>query len=57
MAGAAETGLDAVFVLSGLHLSGAASAGPRESALDELLLSELFAGVRPPRAAMPALAW
>jgi HAD superfamily hydrolase (TIGR01459 family) len=58
MAGAAEFGIDAVFVLSGLHLPGGANRGERrEAALDELLLSELFEGLRPPRAAMPALVW
>lgn len=57
MAGAAEAGLDAVFVLSGLHLPGGTTDSARAVALDEELLAELFEAVRPPRAAMPALAW
>ena len=51
MAGAAEFGLDAVFVASGLHL------GPGGEGLDDLRLAELFEGRKAPRAAMPALAW
>jgi HAD superfamily hydrolase (TIGR01459 family) len=51
MAGAAGFGLDAVFVASGLHV------GPGGEGLDELRLAELFEGRKPPRAAMPALAW
>ena len=51
MAGAAEFGLDAVFVASGLHV------GPGGEGLDDLLLAELFEGRKAPRAAMPALAW
>jgi HAD superfamily hydrolase (TIGR01459 family) len=59
MAGAAEFDLDAVFVASGLHVSAAArgedAAG--NANLDEALLADLFDGVKPPRALMPALAW
>ena len=51
MAGAADFGLDAVFVASGLHV------GPGGEGLDDLRLSELFEGRKPPRAAMPALVW
>lgn len=51
MAGAAEFGLDAVFVASGLHV------GPGGEGLDDLRLAELFEGRKAPRAAMPALAW
>ena len=51
MAGAAELGLDAVFVASGLHV------GPGGEGLDDLRLAELFEGRKAPRAAMPALAW
>ena len=50
MAGAAEYGLDAVFVASGLHV------GPGGEGLDDLRLAELFEGRKAPRAAMPALA-
>lgn len=58
MAGAANFGLDTVFVASGLHVPKAPSGGdtPR-GALGEFRLAELFEGVKPPRAAMPALAW
>ena len=51
MAGAAEFGLDSVFVASGLHV------GPGGEGLDDLRLAELFEGRKAPRAAMPALAW
>jgi HAD superfamily hydrolase (TIGR01459 family) len=51
MAGAAEFGLDAVFVASGLHV------GPGGEGLDDLRLAELFEGRKAPRAAMPTLAW
>lgn len=51
MAGAANFGLDAVFVASGLHI-GLGCEG-----LDHLRLAELFEGRKPPRAAMPALIW
>jgi HAD superfamily hydrolase (TIGR01459 family) len=51
MAGAADFGLDAVFVASGLHV------GPGGEGLDALRLAELFEGHKPPRAAMTALAW
>jgi len=51
MAGAADFGLDAVFVASGLHV------GPGGEGLDDLRLAELFEGSKAPRAAMPALAW
>lgn len=51
MAGAADYGLDAVFVASGLHV------GPGGEGLDDLRLAELFEGRKAPRAAMPALAW
>jgi HAD superfamily hydrolase (TIGR01459 family) len=51
MAGAADFGLDAVFVASGLHV------GPGGEGLDDLRLTQLFEGRKPPRAAMPALAW
>jgi HAD superfamily hydrolase (TIGR01459 family) len=51
MAGAAEFGLDAVFVASALHV------GPGGEGLDDLRLAELFEGRKAPRAAMPALAW
>jgi len=51
MAGAADFGLDAVFVASGLHV------GLGGEGLDDLRLSELFGRRKPPRAAMPALVW
>jgi HAD superfamily hydrolase (TIGR01459 family) len=51
MAGAADYGLDAVFVASGLHVA------PGGEGLDDLRLVELFEGRKPPLAAMPALAW
>lgn len=51
MAGAADYGLDSVFVASGLHV------GPGGEGLDDLRLAELFEGRKAPRAAMPALAW
>jgi HAD superfamily hydrolase (TIGR01459 family) len=51
MAGAAEFGIDAVFVASGLHV------GPSGQGLDDLRLAELFEGRKAPRAAMPALVW
>jgi HAD superfamily hydrolase (TIGR01459 family) len=51
MAGAADFGLDAVFVASGLHV------GPGGEGLDDVRLADLFEGRKPPRAAMPALAW
>ena len=51
MAGATGFGLDAVFVASGLHV------GPGGEGLDDVRLAELFEGRKPPRAAMPALAW
>jgi HAD superfamily hydrolase (TIGR01459 family) len=51
MAGAADFGLDAVFVASGLHVA------PGGEGLDDLRLVELFEGRKPPLAAMPALAW
>jgi HAD superfamily hydrolase (TIGR01459 family) len=51
MAGAADFGLDAVFVASGLHV------GPGGEGLDDLRLAELFEGRKEPRAAMAALAW
>lgn len=58
MAGAASFGLDAVFVASGLHAPKTSSdAKMPRAALDEFHLLELFEGLKPPRAAMPALAW
>jgi HAD superfamily hydrolase (TIGR01459 family) len=51
MRGAADFGLDAIFVASGLHV------GPGGVGLDELRLAELFDGRKRPLAAMPALAW
>jgi HAD superfamily hydrolase (TIGR01459 family) len=59
MAGAASVGLDAVFVASGLHVSDAARGEDADgnANLDELVLAELFEGLRPPRAVVPALAW
>jgi ribonucleotide monophosphatase NagD (HAD superfamily) len=51
MRGAADFGLDAIFVASGLHV------GPGGAGLDELRLAELFDGRKRPLAAMPALAW
>ena len=59
MAGAASFGLDALFVASGLHVSDAARGEDADgnADLDELVLADLFAGLPPPRAAMPALAW
>ena len=57
IAGAADFGLDAVFVASGLHMPAAAHAAKGDS-LDGLRLAELFAGAkRWPLAAMGALAW
>ncbi|MGD0531488.1 MAG: TIGR01459 family HAD-type hydrolase [Methyloceanibacter sp.] len=59
MAGAASFGLDAVFVASGLHVANDACGEDAEgnADLDELVLGELFEGMKPARAAMPALAW
>jgi HAD superfamily hydrolase (TIGR01459 family) len=51
--GAAALGLDAVFVASGLHMGRDATGG----ALEALQVTELFAGRKRPRAAMPALVW
>jgi HAD superfamily hydrolase (TIGR01459 family) len=50
--GAANFGLDTVFVASGLHV--AKTRG--HDRLEDLLLAELFEGVAPPLAAMPELA-
>jgi HAD superfamily hydrolase (TIGR01459 family) len=52
MAGAADFGLDAVFVASGLHRPKAGGAD-----LDGAHLADLFEGRKRPRAAMAALAW
>jgi HAD superfamily hydrolase (TIGR01459 family) len=52
--GAAAFGLDAVFVASGLHMGRGVAAG---DALEALPVTELFAGRKRPRAAMPALVW
>jgi HAD superfamily hydrolase (TIGR01459 family) len=52
MAGAADFGLDAVFVASGLHRPKTASAG-----LDGVHLAQLFEGRKAPRGAMAALVW
>ena len=59
MAGAASFGLDALFVASGLHVSDSARGEDVDgnANLDELVLAELFEGLQPPLAAMPALAW
>ena len=54
IAGATGFGIDAVYVASGLHVEKAASG---EAALDDLNLAELFAGGKPPLAAMAGLAW
>jgi hypothetical protein len=54
MAGAAQAGLDALFVASGLHLGGRADA----HALDEAELAALFADLpHRPIAALPRLKW
>jgi hypothetical protein len=50
--GAANFGLDTVFVASGLHV--AKTSG--HDTLEDLLLAELFEGVATPLAAMPELA-
>ena len=52
IAGAANFGLDTLFVASGLHV--AKTRG--HDTLEDLLLAELFEGVAPPLAAMPELA-
>jgi HAD superfamily hydrolase (TIGR01459 family) len=52
IAGASSFGLNAVFVASGLHVSKT----PGHDTLEDLFLAELFEGVQPPLAAMPALA-
>jgi HAD superfamily hydrolase (TIGR01459 family) len=59
MAGAAGFGLDAVFVASGLHVANAARGADAagNASLDAAILGDLFEGMTPPRAAMPALAW
>jgi HAD superfamily hydrolase (TIGR01459 family) len=59
MAGAAGFGLDAVFVASGLHVANAARGADAagNAHLDAAILGDLFEGMAPPRAAMPALAW
>jgi HAD superfamily hydrolase (TIGR01459 family) len=51
--GAANFGLDTVFVASGLHV--AKTRG--HDTLEDLFLAELFEGVPPPLAALPELAW
>jgi hypothetical protein len=48
MQGAAGFGLDALFIVSGLH-------APQEGESEEI--AELFAGRTPPLAAMHGLAW
>lgn len=53
MAGAANFGLDAVFVASGLHVE---TTGERRE-LSEAELAKLFAGAKPPLAAMRELTW
>jgi HAD superfamily hydrolase (TIGR01459 family) len=50
--GAANFGLDTVFVASGLHVAKTRGHGT----LEDLLLAELFEDVAPPLAAMPELA-
>jgi HAD superfamily hydrolase (TIGR01459 family) len=54
IAGAVGFGLDAVFVVSGLHVDNAAQGGAQ---LDGRKLAELFAGSKPPLAAMRGLVW
>jgi HAD superfamily hydrolase (TIGR01459 family) len=54
IAGATAFGFDAVFVASGLHVDNARGG---ETPLDGRKLAELFAGGKPPRAAMRALIW
>jgi HAD superfamily hydrolase (TIGR01459 family) len=54
IAGAVGFGLDAVFVVSGLHVANAPADG---ASLDGRKLAELFAGSKPPLAAMRALVW
>jgi ribonucleotide monophosphatase NagD (HAD superfamily) len=51
MEGAAGVGLDAVFIASGLHLDN------RDDALDRSVVAALFAGRKPPLAALERLAW
>lgn len=53
MAGAADFGVDAVFVASGLHRPKTASGAD----LDGVHLAELFEGRKAPRAAMATLVW
>jgi HAD superfamily hydrolase (TIGR01459 family) len=54
IAGAVGVGVDAVFVASGLHVDKAARDG---EPLDGSKLAELFAGSKPPLAAMRGLVW
>src|SRR5262245_24269698 len=51
MAGAADFGLDAVFVARGLPV------GPGGEGLNDLRLPELFEGRKPPRAGIASLVW
>jgi len=53
MMGAANFGLDTVFVASGLHMAKT----PGHDTIEDLLLAELFEGLPPPVAAMKQLAW
>jgi hypothetical protein len=53
MAGAADFGVDAVFVASGLHRPKTTSGAD----LDGVHLAELFEGRKAPRAAMATLVW
>jgi HAD superfamily hydrolase (TIGR01459 family) len=58
IAGAANFGIDAVFVASGLHVPSNSGGDAGEETLDASHLAELFAGAkRRPLGAMRALAW
>jgi HAD superfamily hydrolase (TIGR01459 family) len=52
MEGAAGVGLDAVFIASGLHIDNS-----REDGFDRDVVAVLFAGRKPPLAALERLAW
>lgn len=52
MEGAAGVGLDAVFIASGLHLNNSRGGG-----LDRSAVASLFAGRKPPLAALDRLTW
>ncbi|HXG80016.1 MAG TPA: TIGR01459 family HAD-type hydrolase [Methyloceanibacter sp.] len=57
IAGAAASGIDSVFVASGVHVPANSGGDTGGDALDARHLAELFAHAGRPLAAMPALAW